>query len=86
MNDPVTFMEKGREVHPRIIDTNLITRYGLLEGSCVIPNNEIYTNDDTWEKVVKMVSPGIRKMKVITVAFVLPVLLSIYLTHHLYSS
>ena len=52
----------------------------------MIPNNTIYTNDDTWEQVVKMASPGIRKMKVINVAFVLPVLVSIYLTHHLCSS
>ena len=37
-------------------------------------------DDETWGKVVKVVAPGIRKMKVINVAFVLPILFSIYLT------
>ena len=41
---------------------------------------------ETWVKVVKVVAPGIRKMKVSNVACVLPILLSIYLTLHIYPS
>ena len=37
-------------------------------------------DDDTWEKVVKVVAPGIIKMKVSNVACVFPILFSIYLT------
>ena len=40
-------------------------------------------DNETWEEVVKWVSPGIRIMKVIIVTCVFPVLLSIYLTIHL---
>ena len=57
-------LEKGAKVHPRIRNTNLVTRYGFPEGSCVITNKSAYMDDETWVKVVKLVSPGIRKMKV----------------------
>ena len=40
-------------------------------------------DDETWTKVVKVVAPGIIKMKVSNVACVFPILLSIYLTLHL---
>ena len=43
-------------------------------------------DDDTWEKVVKVVAPGIIKMKVSNVACVFPILLSIYITIHIYPS
>ena len=42
--------------------------------------------DGTWEKVVIMVVPGIRKMKVSNVACVLPISLSINLTLHIFPS
>ena len=68
MNGPVIFLEKGTKVHPRLRGTNLATRYGLTEGYCAISNKASYMDDDTWEKVVKVVAPGIRKMKVSNVA------------------
>ena len=37
-------------------------------------------DDGTWKKVARVVSPRIRKMRVIDFAFVFPILLSIYLT------
>ena len=40
-------------------------------------------DDETWAKVVKVASPGIRKMKASNVSCVLPILLSIYLTLHI---
>ena len=83
MNDSVIFTEKGKNVHPRLRGTNLLTRYGFPEGSCVIPNKAVYMDNETWVKVVKVVAPGIRKMKVSNVACVFPILFSIYLTVHL---
>ena len=43
-------------------------------------------DDSTWDKVDKLVSPGIIKVKLINVACVLPVLFSVYLTLHIYPS
>ena len=63
-------LTKGTDVHPRMRGNNLVTKYGLPEGSCVIPNKEAYMDDETWEKVVKVVAPVIRKMAVINVACV----------------
>ena len=73
MNGPVIFITKGTKVHPRVRGTNLVTRYGLPEVSCVIPKESAYMDDETWEKLVKVVSPGIRTMKVVKVACVFPV-------------
>ena len=64
VNGPVIFLEKGTKVHPRLRVNNLVTKYGLPEGSCVIPNKAAYMDDETWAKVVKVVAPGIRKMAV----------------------
>ena len=86
MNGPVISLAKGRKVHPRLKGTNLMTRYGFPEGYCVIPNKAAYMDDKTWAKVVKLVAPGIRKMKVINVACIFPILFSVYLTIHLYPS
>ena len=83
MNGPVIFLAKGEKLYPRLRGTNLVNIYGLPEGSCVIPNKPAYMDDDTWAKVVKVVTPGIRKMKVINVAYVFPNLFSVYLTIHL---
>ena len=47
------------------------------------PKKVAYMNDETWVKVVKVVAPGMRKMKLINVVGVLPILLSIYLTLHI---
>ena len=41
MNGPVIFLEKGTNVHPRLRGNNLVTKYGLPEGSCVIPNDSV---------------------------------------------
>ena len=65
---------------------NLVTKYGLLEGSCVIPNKAAYMDDETWAKVVKVVTPGIRKMVVRKVSFVCSILFFTYLTLNLCSS
>ena len=64
VNGPVIFLAKGTKVHPRLRGNNLVTKYGLPEGSCVIPNKAAYMDDETWAKVVKVVAPGIRKMAV----------------------
>ena len=49
----------------------------------MITNKASYIDDETRVKLMKVVTPGIRKMKVNNVACVLPTLLSIYLTIHL---
>ena len=56
-------------MHPRLRDNNLVTKYGLPEGSCVIPNKAAYVYDETRAKVVKVAAPGIRKTAVINAAF-----------------
>ena len=86
MNGPVIFLAKGTKVHPRLRGKNLVTEYGLPEGSFVIPNKASYMDDKTWEKVVKVAAPGIRKIAVSNVAFVFSNLFSTYLTLHLCSS
>ena len=69
MNGPVIFMEKGTKLLPRLRGNNLVTKYGLPEGSCVIPKKSAYIDDETWVEVVKVVSPDIRKMAVSNVPF-----------------
>ena len=61
MNVPVIFLEKGTKVQPSLRGNNLVTKYVLPKGSCVIPNKAAYMDDETWAKVVKVVAPGIRK-------------------------
>ena len=58
--------------------------YGFPEGSCVIPNKVAYMGDENCEKVVKVVAPGIIKMKVSDVACVFHILFSIYLTIYIH--
>ena len=41
---------------------------------------------ETWVKAVKVIAPSIRKMRVSNVACVFPILFSIYITPHLYTS
>ena len=86
VNGPVIFLAKGTKVHPRLKGNSLVTKYGLPEGSCVVPNKAAYMNDKTWAKVVKVVAPGIRKMAVSNVAFVCSILFSTYITLRLCSS
>ena len=86
VNGPVIFLEKGTKVHPRLRGKNLVTKYGLPEGSCVIPNKAAYMDDETWAKAVKVVAPVIRKMVVSNVDFVCSILFYTYLTLHLCSS
>ena len=73
VNGPVIFLKKGTKVHPRLRYNNLVTKYVLPEGSCVIPNKAEYVYDETWAKVVKVVAHDIRKMAVINAAFVFSV-------------
>ena len=80
MNGSVISLSKRAKVHPGIKGNNLITRYVFSEGSFVNQNKAAYLDDKTWAKVVKVVSPVIRKMKVSNVACDLPILLAIYLT------
>ena len=77
------FLTKGTKVHPRLRGKKLVTRYEFPEGSCLITNKSAYMDDDTWEKVVKVVAPGIRQMKVCNFSCVFPILLFIYLTLHI---
>ena len=74
-------MNGPTKVHHRIRGTNLVTRYVLSEGSCVIPDKAAYVDDETWDKVVKVVAPGIRKIKASNGACIFPILLSVYLTN-----
>ena len=63
VNGLVIFPEKGTLVHSRIRGTNLVTKYGPPGGSCVNPKKLSCMDYYTWEKVVKVVSPAIIKMK-----------------------
>eukprot|EP00957_Ditylum_brightwellii_P040976 3102207-Ditylum_brightwellii.AAC.1 len=63
VNGPVIFVPKGKEVLWCFKGDRLHSIYGLVEGSCVIPNKNDYIDDDTWLKVVKRLAPAIRKMK-----------------------
>ena len=83
MNGPVIFVAKGTKVHQRLGGNNLVNKYGFPEGSSVITKKIAYMDDKTWAKVVKVVAPGIRKMKVSNVACGFPILFSIYLTLYL---
>ena len=63
-----------------------MTIYVFIEGSCVIPKKAAYMDVETWVKVVKVVTPAIRTIKVSNVACVFPILFSVYLTIHPYPS
>ena len=49
----------------------------------MIPKKAVNMDNETWAKVVKVLAPGIRKMKVSNVACVFTILFSIYLTIHI---
>ena len=83
MNGPVILMEMGNFVHPRFMGSMLVTWCGFPEESFVIANKATYTDDKTWEKLVKVVSPGIRKFYLKSAVCVLPILFYIYLNPHL---
>ena len=83
MNVPMIFISKRTLVQPRIRGTNLVTRYIFTEVSCAITNKGSYIYDETWENLVKLVSPGIINMKVINIACVLPIFLYTYITIHI---
>ena len=55
MNGPVIFLSKGTKVHPMLRGNNLVAKYGLPEGSYVIPNKVAYMDDENWYKVVSSV-------------------------------
>ena len=55
-------------MNPMLRGTNLVTIYRLSELYCVFPNKESYMDDETWAKVVKVVSLGIRKITVSNVS------------------
>ena len=52
----------------------------------MIPTKAAYLDDETWAKMVKVAAPGIIKMKLSNVVFVLPLLFFIYLTLHIFPS
>ena len=83
MNGIVIFMAKVEKFHPRFRGNNLVARYGFPEGSCVIPNKASHMDNKTWAKVGKVVSPGIRNIKVSNVTCVSPIIFSIYITLHI---
>ena len=83
MNGPVIIMAKGKKFHQRTRGNNLVTKYGLPERSCVIPKKAAYMDGETWEKVMKLVAPGIRKMVVSNVDFGCSIFFSTYITAHL---
>ena len=64
VNDTLIFIAMVTKVHPSLRGKNLVTKYGLPEGYCMIPNKTEYMDDELWAKVVKVVAPGIRKIAV----------------------
>ena len=50
----------------------------------MIPNKVAYVDDKNWMREVKVVAPGIRKMKASNVDYVFPILFSIYITLHIF--
>ena len=70
VNGAMILQAKGTKVHPTMRGNNFLTKYGLPEGYCTIPNKAAYMDDKTWAKVVKVVARGMRKMAVRNVAFV----------------
>ena len=63
VNGPVIFLAKRGFLHTRLRGNNLVTKYGLPEGSCVITNKSAYMYGKTWTVVVKLLAPGIRKFR-----------------------
>ena len=61
MNDPLVFIAKGTSEYPKIRGTNLVSKCGFLEVTCVIPKKVANMDDDTCTKVVKVVAPNIIK-------------------------
>ena len=47
VNVPVIFMAKGENVHQWLRNNNLVTKYGITEGSYMIPNKAEYMDDET---------------------------------------
>eukprot|EP00957_Ditylum_brightwellii_P204708 15340482-Ditylum_brightwellii.AAC.1 len=66
VNGPVIFLTKGKEVHCSFRENKLHTMFGLPEGSYVIANGTGYMDNETWLKVVKLLAPATRKMKIKT--------------------
>ena len=83
MNGPVIFLSKGKKVKSRLRGNNLVTIYVLPEGYCAILNKPSYMDDYTWSKVMKVVSPGIRKTKVRNFAGVFAYFI-LYISNYLY--
>ena len=77
------FLEKGGNLHPIIRGKSLVNRKIFPEGYCVIPNKAQYMDDETWDKLVKVVSPGIRKTKVRNFAGVFAYFI-LYISNYLY--
>ena len=55
------FLARGNLVHPKLRGTNLVNKYGFLEGFCVILTKPACKKDDTWEKLVILTDTDIRK-------------------------
>ena len=73
-------------VLPKIRGPNLVTKYVFLGVYCVITNQELYMDDEIFMRLVKVVSPSIRKMKLGDVSFVCLILFSLFITPHICSS
>ena len=58
----VCFIENGKEVNKYFTAQKLVQKYGLPEVSAVFINEICYIDDVTWEKVVAVIAPGIRKI------------------------
>ena len=52
----------------------------------MVQNKSGYMDDETWVKVLKLVSSGIRKINLINVACVFPILFSVNLTLRIFPS
>ena len=67
---PIIYLAKGATVNRRFMGRKLERLYGLPEGSCVLlMTKNAYMDDETWDKVVEILAPGIRKMEVSSLLF-----------------
>ena len=64
MNGPVVFLVQGQSIHKRFTPERMVKYFGLLPGSCCLANPSGYMDDETWAKVVEIIVPAIRLMKV----------------------
>ena len=61
---PMIFLTKDILVHSKVRGTKLVTKYIFPSLSCVFSNKTSYMDDENLVKVMKLVVPAIRTLKV----------------------